>query len=114
MVQGKTYKTSNGQYVAKEHVVSVDKHTTIHALTKEPVQTDWEKMSKSKYNGTDPQDIIDQYGVDFTRILMLNFVHPRSQRNFTCNYRRLSSCRETQRLSGCIVCVGRNTSELDR
>jgi leucyl-tRNA synthetase len=84
MVQGKTYKTAQGQYVAKENVVTLDKTTTIHSLTKESLHIEWEKMSKSKYNGVDPQDIIDQYGVDFTRILMLNFVHPRSQRNFTC------------------------------
>ncbi len=86
MVQGKTYKTSNGQYVTKDNVLMVGKNTMIHSLTKEPLEMDWEKMSKSKYNGTDPQEIIDQYGVDFTRILMLNFVHPRSLRNFTCNY----------------------------
>ena len=90
MVQGKTYKTSTGQYVSKDDVLITDKNKPIHALTKEPLTVDWEKMSKSKYNGTDPQDIIDQYGVDFTRILMLNFVHPRSLRNFTCNYHLFS------------------------
>lgn len=84
MVQGKTFKTINGQYVTKDNVLSTDKNTYFHASTKEPLNVDWEKMSKSKYNGVDPQDIIDQYGVDFTRILMLNFVHPRSLRNFTC------------------------------
>ena len=86
MVQGKTYKTANGQYVTKDQVVALDKNTTVHSFTKERLQIDWEKMSKSKYNGIDPQEIIDEYGVDFTRILMLNFVHPRSLRNFTCNY----------------------------
>jgi leucyl-tRNA synthetase len=86
MVQGKTYKTSNGQYVTKENILTMDKNKVVHSSTKEPLQIDWEKMSKSKYNGIDPQEIIDQYGVDFTRILMLNFVHPRSLRNFTCNY----------------------------
>lgn len=84
MVQGKTYKTPTGQYVTKANVLSIDKNTVVHASTKEPLTVDWAKMSKSKYNGVDPQDIIDQYGVDFTRILMLNFVHPRSLRNFTC------------------------------
>jgi leucyl-tRNA synthetase len=86
MVQGKTYKTSTGQYVTKDNILTINKNTTVHSLTKEPLEIDWEKMSKSKYNGVDPQEIIDQYGVDFTRILMLNFVHPRSLRNFTCNY----------------------------
>jgi leucyl-tRNA synthetase len=85
MVQGKTYKTSTGQYVTKDKIVTIDKNTTVHSLTKEPVTIDWEKMSKSKYNGIDPEEIIDQYGVDFTRLVMLNFVHPRSLRNFTCN-----------------------------
>lgn len=84
MVQGKTYKTSTGQYVSKDKVTIVDKNTVMNSLTKEPLQIDWEKMSKSKYNGIDPQEIIDQYGVDFTRMLMLAFVHPRSLRNFNC------------------------------
>ena len=83
MVQGKTFKTASGQYVSKENALAIDKHKNVHASTKEPLVIEWEKMSKSKYNGVDPQDIIDRYGVDFTRILMLNFVHPRSQRNFT-------------------------------
>ncbi|CAF1313383.1 unnamed protein product [Rotaria sordida] len=66
MVQGKTYKTSSGQYVRKDDTLTIDKNTIIHLLTKEPLEIDWEKMSKSKYNGTDPQETIDQYGVDFT------------------------------------------------
>lgn len=86
MVQGKTYKTLSGQYVRKDQVLTIDKSTTVHSLTKEPLQIDWEKMSKSKHNGIDPEEIIDKYGVDFTRLLMLSFVHPRSLRNFTRNY----------------------------
>lgn len=84
MVQGKTYKTATGQYVTKENVLQIDKNTLVHSSTKEPLEIDWEKMSKSKYNGVDPEEIINQYGVDFTRMLMLNFVHPRSLRNFSC------------------------------
>jgi hypothetical protein len=95
MVQGKTYKTLSGQYVSKDDILTVDKNSAVHSVTKEPLQSNWEKMSKSKYNGTDPQEIIDQYGVDFTRILMLNFVHPRSLRNFTCNYFLSKKNRET-------------------
>ena len=86
MVQGKTYKTSTGQYVSKDNIETINKNTVVHSSSKEPLEISWEKMSKSKYNGVDPQEFIDQYGVDFTRILMLNFVHPRSLRNFTCNY----------------------------
>ncbi|CAF0945736.1 unnamed protein product [Rotaria sordida] len=82
MVQSKTYKTSNGQYVSKDNIITIEKNTVMHSLTKEPLQIDWEKMSKSKYNGIDPQEIIDQYGVDFARLLMLTSVHPRSLRNF--------------------------------
>jgi leucyl-tRNA synthetase len=85
MVQGKTYKTSNGQYVTKDKTLKINKNTTVHSVTKEPIEIGWEKMSKSKSNGIDPEEIINQYGVDFTRLVMLNFVHPRSLRNFTCN-----------------------------
>lgn len=31
----------------------------------------WEKMSKSKHNGVDPEEIVAQYGIDTTRLYIL-------------------------------------------
>ena len=44
----------------------------------EEIFMDFEKMSKSKLNGVDPEFMIDQYGIDFTRLFLVNFVHPKS------------------------------------
>ncbi|KAJ8975895.1 hypothetical protein NQ317_011366 [Molorchus minor] len=39
--------------------------------TGNPVVISWEKMSKSKYNGVDPDEMFKTYGVDTTRLLIL-------------------------------------------
>jgi leucyl-tRNA synthetase len=31
----------------------------------------WEKMSKSKHNGVDPEEIVAQYGIDTIRLYIL-------------------------------------------
>ncbi|CAF0940074.1 unnamed protein product [Didymodactylos carnosus] len=81
IVQGKTYITKDGRYLSKDDVYLKD-DTYIDKTTQELVNVEWKKMSKSKQNGIDPEEIINEYGIDFTRFLMMNFVHPRSPRNF--------------------------------
>lgn len=43
----------------------------------------WEKMSKSKKNGVDPQAMFNDYGTDTTRLLILADVAPTSFRHWT-------------------------------
>ena len=40
------------------------------------VEVTWEKMSKSKHNGLDPQDVVQQYGVDTVRLYILYAAPP--------------------------------------
>jgi leucyl-tRNA synthetase len=87
MIKGETFKTSNGKYVPSDQVVLLNNDKYLHKETNEVLKKDFEKMSKSKMNGVDPQFMIQKYGVDFTRYFLLNFVHPRSDRNFLCKYR---------------------------
>jgi leucyl-tRNA synthetase len=35
------------------------------------LEVSWEKMSKSKYNGVDPETVISLYGADTIRLFLL-------------------------------------------
>jgi leucyl-tRNA synthetase len=71
MVQGLTYKNpKTGKYVTGDRVVyesgqyrDRDTNETLHCF--------YEKMSKSKYNGVDPKDVLKQYGADTARMFIL-------------------------------------------
>ena len=40
------------------------------------LEVTWEKMSKSKHNGLDPQEVVAQYGVDTVRLYILYAAPP--------------------------------------
>lgn len=62
--------------------LDLKKNSAVCKETKEPVVVSWEKMSKSKHNGVDPNDMFNEYGVDSTRLLVLADVAPTSHRNW--------------------------------
>ena len=65
MVEGQTFRVkSSSRYLTKEEQTSLDKFP-------EEVEVSWEKMSKSKHNGVDPQEVIDVHGADVIRLFML-------------------------------------------
>lgn len=73
MVNHMTYKDANGQWVLPQQVKSRDDGTLIHSDTGSVVSPGRvEKMSKSKKNVIDPDDIIDQYGADTARWFVLS------------------------------------------
>lgn len=82
MVMGQSFKNKiNGIYLKEDKVVKKNKKY----FTKDgnyPVIAKWEKMSKSKYNGLEPQSTINQYGIDTMRLLILSSVAPTSNRNW--------------------------------
>ena len=51
--------------------------------TKKPLVVSWEKMSKSKFNGIEPESVWNEHGIDTTRLLVLADVSPRSARNWS-------------------------------
>lgn len=70
MVQGITYKNpASGKYIAPADVA--EPHDPRDPVTGEPLETFFEKMSKSKYNGVDPARVIDRYGADTARMFIL-------------------------------------------
>ncbi|XP_061197922.1 probable leucine--tRNA ligase, mitochondrial [Saccostrea echinata] len=83
MVMGQSFSVkSSGKYLRKEQV-DFSGEIPVKKGTGEEVVVQWEKMSKSKYNGVDPQDVIDQFGVDATRLAILGTVSPRSDREWS-------------------------------
>lgn len=88
MVMGRSYRVKGtGKYLNEKDVRIIDlkKNKAETKDTKEPVVIAWEKMSKSKHNGVDPQDMFNEYGTDTTRLLILADVAPTSHRNWNTN-----------------------------
>jgi len=76
MVQGLTYKNpQTGKYVAAKDLQTgqwlVDPQDPKDPDTGESLQVFYEKMSKSKYNGVDPQEVLAKYGADTARMFIL-------------------------------------------
>jgi len=73
MVNHVTYKDSNGEWVFPDHVRTRDDGSIYRSDTGLEVKEGRiEKMSKSKRNVIDPDDIIDQYGADTARWFVLS------------------------------------------
>jgi len=70
MVQGITYRNpQSGKYIAPADVA--DPANPCDPTTGERLNTFYEKMSKSKYNGVDPAAVISRYGADTARMFIL-------------------------------------------
>jgi leucyl-tRNA synthetase len=76
MVVHETYRTKSGEWVMPAEVTITsegDKRTAALTATGEDVEIGpIEKMSKSKRNTVDPDDIMDSYGADVARWFMLS------------------------------------------
>ena len=72
MVCHQTFKTKKEKWVFPSDIIKKD-NKYLHFQTKEPVIAGRiEKMSKSKKNVVDPQQIIENYGADTARFFMLS------------------------------------------
>uniref|UniRef100_A0A8C9KET5 leucine--tRNA ligase n=1 Tax=Panthera tigris altaica TaxID=74533 RepID=A0A8C9KET5_PANTA len=70
LIKGQTFRLPSGQYLQREEV-DLTGSLPVHANTKETVEVTWEKMSKSKHNGVDPQEVVGRYGIDTIRLYIL-------------------------------------------
>ena len=76
MVQGITYKNpTTGKYVPardlKTGALVIDPADPKDPDSGEPLKVFYEKMSKSKFNGVDPQEVLAKYGADTARMFIL-------------------------------------------
>uniref|UniRef100_A0A7N5JTD0 leucine--tRNA ligase n=1 Tax=Ailuropoda melanoleuca TaxID=9646 RepID=A0A7N5JTD0_AILME len=70
LIKGQTFRLPSGQYLRREEV-DLTGAVPVHAETKEKLEVTWEKMSKSKHNGVDPEEVVQQYGIDTIRLYIL-------------------------------------------
>jgi leucyl-tRNA synthetase len=79
MVHGRTFSDpSNGRFLKPDEVDLSDPTKPSIIATGVTPNISFEKMSKSKYNGVDPDSCIKKYGADVTRAHML-FAAPESE-----------------------------------
>ena len=83
MITHKTYRTEKNEWVMPKEVISKDKKL-LRILTKELIEEGpSEKMSKSKKNVIEPDEILDSYGIDATRIFMISDSPPDRELEWT-------------------------------
>jgi leucyl-tRNA synthetase len=70
MIHAKSYKDPGGKYHHADEIVDVGGQLQVKQ-TGQPVETALEKMSKSKYNVVNPDDMCAQYGADAMRLYEL-------------------------------------------
>ena len=78
-------ESTTGKYISPNEVEirSDGKYYAKNSSPGTELIKDYEKMSKSKLNGVDPEAMLEKFGIDFTRLFVVNFVHPKSDRNFS-------------------------------
>ncbi|XP_015447229.1 probable leucine--tRNA ligase, mitochondrial isoform X3 [Pteropus alecto] len=70
LIKGQTFRLPSGQYLQREEV-DLTGSVPVHAKTREKVEVTWEKMSKSKHNGVEPEAAVELYGIDTVRLYLL-------------------------------------------
>ena len=83
MITHKTYRTNNNEWIMPADIALVN-NNLIHRKTKEAIiEGPSEKMSKSKKNVIEPNDILDSFGIDATRIFMVSDSPPDRELEWT-------------------------------
>ena len=83
MITHKTYKTKKNEWIMPKEVIAKDgkffREKTMEIIVEGPS----EKMSKSKKNVIEPDEILDNYGIDATRIFMISDSPPERELEWT-------------------------------
>ncbi|KAK1172279.1 putative leucine--tRNA ligase, mitochondrial [Acipenser oxyrinchus oxyrinchus] len=76
LIKGQTFRLAeSGQFLKREEI-DFSGTEPVHADSKKALQMTWEKMSKSKHNGIDPEEVVKHYGIDTVRLYILYAAPP--------------------------------------
>ncbi len=83
MITHKTYRTKSKEWVMPKDIALID-GTLVHQKSKEEIiEGPTEKMSKSKKNVIEPKEILENFGIDATRIFMISDSPPDRELEWT-------------------------------
>ncbi len=83
MITHKTYKTKGNEWVMPKEVVSKNGKLIREKTSEDIEEGPSEKMSKSKKNVIEPDEILDGYGIDATRIFVISDSPPDRELEWT-------------------------------
>lgn len=76
LIKGQTFTLEHtGQYLKKEDI-DFTGPDPVEKSSGRRLTVTWEKMSKSKHNGVDPQEVLQQYGISTLRLYLLYAAPP--------------------------------------
>ncbi|XP_072536192.1 leucine--tRNA ligase, mitochondrial [Salminus brasiliensis] len=76
LIKGQTFRVAESGQCLKKEDIDFTGPEPVQKGSGKQLQVTWEKMSKSKHNGLDPQEVVDQYGIDTTRLYILYAAPP--------------------------------------
>ncbi len=85
MVLGPSYYSANERRYLFANEVEVQNGVAVSKETGEELVTKIEKMSKSKNNGLDPEEIVKEYGADSSRVFTLFAAPPEKELEWNMN-----------------------------
>ncbi len=83
MITHKTYRTKQNEWVMPKEIAIKDNKLIRLSSKEEIIEGPSEKMSKSKKNVIEPNEILDNYGIDATRIFMISDSPPDRELEWT-------------------------------
>ena len=125
MITHKTYRNPNKEWIMPAEVALIDGNL-IHHKTKEPIiEGPTEKMSKSKKNVIEPHEILNNFGIDATRIFMISDSPPdrelewtdegiQSSKNLTNRIERYFDHQQIENVDGARKVVEKFVDEMEK